>query len=294
MLRVERTRTAGPARPRRPPSPARCTVSSRGTSSVTATMTAFRPSSSVGLTRARPRRTESRDRSRARARRPLRSGPRTISATTSRGGCAPFSRADRSHLDRRHPAGDDAREVRQRSGATFRANPCVVRQRERWTPIEAILRGPTQTPMRSPSPPSAAMAKSASVQDEYPLQVAHVSPDVSPVRTEVENRVADELTRAMKGHLSAAVCGSALRHLARRAPRGPRAHRLRWRCGPANRRAGAPAAGAAPAPRRAATALAARPAALPWDHKGPARGSSRPSCVPPRVAFYGASRFRQC
>ena len=36
-----------------------------------------------------------------------------------------------------------------RSVVTLRAKPWVVTQRDRWTPIEAIFAGPTQTPMCS-------------------------------------------------------------------------------------------------------------------------------------------------
>ena len=90
---------------------------------------------------------------------------------------------------------------------TFSAKPCVVTQREMWTPIAAILSLPTQTDVtRSRSVErAAAIPKSAEGADQDLLEIGHVALDVAPVGREVQDRVAHELSGAVVGDLAAAV-----------------------------------------------------------------------------------------
>ena len=91
---------------------------------------------------------------------------------------------------------------------TFNANPCDVIQRLIRTPIAASFSsrpgGPTQTPVR-PGTRVAATPKSATASDQRLLDVAHVPMDVAPIGTEIENRIPDELARAVVRHVAAAV-----------------------------------------------------------------------------------------
>ena len=83
-----------------------------------------------------------------------------------------------------------------RSLSTLTAKPCVVTSRATCTPIEAILRSPSQTPVKSrPSRGRARGAGHALVGergDDRLLHRAHVGDDVA----DAHDRVADELARA--------------------------------------------------------------------------------------------------
>src|SRR6185436_5465696 len=67
-------------------------------------------------------------------------------ATSSRGSGRPRRRCIEVTAAPRRPHGT-IRPKRDRSVFTFRANPCVVTQRDRCTPRLAIFSGPTQTPV---------------------------------------------------------------------------------------------------------------------------------------------------
>ena len=75
-----------------------------------------------------------------------------------------------------------------------------------WTPIDAIFRGgdSSQTPV-SPSIRVASSPNAASGADQRLLEVAAVPLHVLAVALQVEDRVADELPRAVVGRLAAAV-----------------------------------------------------------------------------------------
>ena len=66
--------------------------------------------------------------------------------------------------------------------STLIANPCVLTPRETWTPIEAILRSSTHTPVNcgpSWSRPRASIPSSASARDERRLHRADERGDVA-------------------------------------------------------------------------------------------------------------------
>ena len=90
------------------------------------------------------------------------------------------------------------------------AYPCVVTQRVTRTPIEAIFLGPVlpaggiQTPVR-PSIRTPRSSNSRQRPKERLLQVTDVLAHVLAMQFQVENRVADELPRAVEGRLPAPV-----------------------------------------------------------------------------------------
>ena len=89
-----------------------------------------------------------------------------------------------------------------RSLSTFTANPCIETPRERWTPIDAILRSPTQTPVnRCPScgRDRAADALVSERRHQRVLQQTHVRHHV----VDAHDRVADELAGTVVGDLPA-------------------------------------------------------------------------------------------
>ena len=86
---------------------------------------------------------------------------------------------------------------------TLSAKPWLLIQREMRTPIAPILLPPTHVPvspsMAPASTPNAAQARAITV-----FQVADVLVDVSAIRLEVEDGIADELARAVVGDVAAA------------------------------------------------------------------------------------------
>ena len=91
-----------------------------------------------------------------------------------------------------------------RSPQTFSAKPCMVIQRRTPTPIEAILRSSTQTPVR-PVASLAATPISAQRFDQQLFQRAQVAMEILSARAKVENRIADELAGPVIGCLASAV-----------------------------------------------------------------------------------------
>ena len=95
------------------------------------------------------------------------------------------------------------------SGAsvTFRAKPCVVTQREMWMPIAAILSLPTQSD-ETRSLRSERAARDSEVRerpDQDVLEIRDVAFDVAAVGMKVDDRVADELSRAVVRDLASPV-----------------------------------------------------------------------------------------
>ena len=92
----------------------------------------------------------------------------------------------------------------RRSVVTLSANPWNVTHCFTWMPMLAILRPAVHTPV-SPGCRSAAEPERAQRGDERRLELAQVPVQVLPVLPEVEDRVADELARAVVGHVPAAL-----------------------------------------------------------------------------------------
>ena len=90
----------------------------------------------------------------------------------------------------------------------MRAKPCVVTQRETWTPIEAILRGReprgSQTPVR-PVDRVASSPKGATRPDDRLLEVTDVALTSFPWRLRSRIGITDELPGAVVGRLAATV-----------------------------------------------------------------------------------------
>ena len=90
------------------------------------------------------------------------------------------------------------------------AYPCVVTQRVTRTPIEAIFLGPVrpaagiQTPVEALDPHAVELELGQRPKERL-LQVADVLAHVLAMQFQVENRVADELARSVKGRLAAPV-----------------------------------------------------------------------------------------
>src|SRR4029077_11954417 len=82
--------------------------------------------------------------------------PAHTSAISGRLGALPVSRSIEVICTWCRPQGMMPAKY-ERSVETFSAKPCVVTQRERWTPIEAIFFSPTQTPMSSCASPGSAV-----------------------------------------------------------------------------------------------------------------------------------------
>ena len=75
-----------------------------------------------------------------------------------------------------------------------------------WTPIEAIFRGGALEPdAGQPLDPRRLELERRQRPDQRLLEVAAVLPHVPPVAVQVEDRVADELARAVERGLAAAV-----------------------------------------------------------------------------------------
>ena len=86
---------------------------------------------------------------------------------------------------------------------TLSANPWLVTQRAIRTPIAASFASPTHTPV-SPADAARVTPKSADGANQHFLEVAHVAVHVAAIRIEVDDRIADELTRAVIGDVAAA------------------------------------------------------------------------------------------
>ena len=98
-----------------------------------------------------------------------------------------------------------------RSVETFSANPCMVIKREERTPIAQILRGRPPCPrgrIQTPEAPAmrpAAMPYSATVRITASSSVSMYSLSPMPMRSEIEDRIADQLPGAVEGDVAAAV-----------------------------------------------------------------------------------------
>ena len=103
---------------------------------------------------------------------------------------------------------------------TFNAKPCEVTHRLMCTPMAAILRSPTHTPVSLGMRP-AAMPYSARVSMIACSIAAHVSAHVALPLAQIQNRVPHQLAGPVIRHVAAAVRGikrdaRALQHLVAR------------------------------------------------------------------------------
>ena len=130
-----------------------------------------------------------------------------------------------------------------RSLSTLIAKPCVVTPRATCTPIEAILRSPAQTPVKSGpvvGPRAGADARVGERRDDRALHRAQVGDDV----VDAHDRIADELAGAVVGHARRRGRCRRCRCPARGTRPRPSAARRDPSAGRACRRAGARAAAA--------------------------------------------------
>ncbi len=108
------------------------------------------------------------------------------------------------------PQGTMARKSSSRV-LTLKANPCVVIQRDRCTPMAPSFSQPlapaplrTQTPVR-PATRSASTPNERAVRNHQLLDAADVLAHVLAVRLQVQHRVADQLPGPVVGHVAAAI-----------------------------------------------------------------------------------------
>ncbi len=92
----------------------------------------------------------------------------------------------------------------ERSPLTLSAKPCIVIQCRTPTPIEAILRCSTQTPVR-PARVVALISKEASRIDQKRFDPAQVAMQILPMAAQVEEKITDQLSGAVISRLSAAI-----------------------------------------------------------------------------------------
>ena len=148
---------------------------------------------------------------RSRARRPPPSAAAAAGRTSSTVTARPSSRAIVVNCASSSPQAVIHSVNGAGSRSTLSAYPCVVTQRETWTPIEAIFRGPRPPPagIHTPVSPSCGVAVEAERRQSFGRSPRSRSRTYFlrslPVPVEVEDRVADELSRRVVGRFPAAI-----------------------------------------------------------------------------------------